>query len=402
MVKSIDVINVGFGDSAIISGNNQMEEYKVLVDCGSKHRYNQQVIDLVNKEFSNNKSYGILSHFHDDHYKFIPKLNRLFDEFYIPNYLNVQTISIQLKTYLLIKNNSAIKKASEAMLRLDKIAKCLKQSGSLIFVSSNQHKTTTIIDDFRVLWPIKGKTLDDSEIDEQLNIFFKKEDLKQIEDYSEKFVSDFEKNSEKVNENQLSIEKSRVINIGESLNNLTSKIIPIEDAYDSNNLYIIDGKEKIEDKSKKKPSQLITKPIYIDWSIKEGILRNQHHYCLVFDRINDDSFHFIFLGDLDKNIIQNNIISNISNDHYKYMKVVHHGTGAYFLSHLPKTDNFIICNKLWGTRSSWKIDEQYPNNYSNSNFICTNNNGCYYYSVNGTCPNGKFCGFANQLYNHFK
>ena len=394
MVKSIDVINVGFGDSAIISGYNH-EEYKVLVDCGSKHRYNQQIIDLVNNELSNKKSFGILSHFHDDHYKFIPKLNKLFDEFYLPNYLNTQTISIQLKTYLLIRNNSSIKKASEAMVRLDKITKCLKPNGKLIFVSSKKQKPTTILDDFRVLWPVKEDNTDDSEVNEQLNSFFKKEDLIQIDNFSEEFVTHFENNSEIINETQFMIPGAKIFNTKERIQDLSSKIIPIEYKTDSETL-------SIDNSTKNGPLDISTKTDFIDWTIKDGILKNQHRYCLVFDRIKDDSFPFLFLGDIDKDLLQNKIIANISSNHYKYLKVVHHGTEAYFLPNLPPAENLIISNKSWGKRLSWQIYEQYPLHYKNTRFICTNNDGCNYCKTKGTCNNSIICGFGNRLSNSFQ
>ncbi len=391
MLQSINVLNVGFGDSSILSGLKFDDEYKVLVDCGSKHRCDHRIINFINNDFANKKSFGILSHFHSDHYKYIPKLNPIFDEFYLPNYLNVQNISIQLKTFLLIKSDSEIKQAAKAMLCLEKISRCLKPNGKLIFVSSSQQKKTHIIDNYRVLWPLKDNLPNDSVLNDRLNYYFTEDQLNQINDFSEEFVTHFEENAEDDHEGRSSIIGDKVPNIEDRLNSLSSNIIPKQ---------ITAGPSvyKTEDKTTDMNTLFTPEKQHIDWTITNGILENQHSYCLVFDKIDNDAISILFLGDIDKKILKNNLLPDISQNHYKYIKVVHHGTEAYFIPNLPKSDFFIISNKKWGNYKSWRIYDEYPKNYLHTSFICTNRDGCAFFKSKGKCNNNTHCGFGTSLY----
>lgn len=103
MLESIKVINVGFGDSFILNGNVSKEKYKILVDCGTKNSIDPRVITLVNSSLSKTVSYGILSHFYDDHYKYLEKLDPNVEEFFLPNYLSPLNVSILVKAFFCIE-----------------------------------------------------------------------------------------------------------------------------------------------------------------------------------------------------------------------------------------------------------------------------------------------------------
>lgn len=360
MLESIKVINVGFGDSFILNGNVSKEKYKILVDCGTKNSIDPRVITLVNSSLSKTVSYGILSHFHDDHYKYLEKLDPNVEEFFLPNYLSPLNVSILVKAYLLYRNNTSVRKDSETMLRLDKIASCINPKGKLTFISIKKNNPIQIIDEYRVLSPVKENEKNKKELIKKIDSFFTKQQLVLISEFSENFLSYLGEGIQYEDVISCSIEQA-------NFQKLKNDLLNLEEMIDV---------QKIKN----------------NFSLTNGILKNQHKYCIVFDRTVKNEIPILFLGDVDKSIYRKSIYPIIRHINYKYVKIIHHGTNPYYLEIYPKSEFFIISN---GSYRNWGISERYPRNnvYRKTKLICTDNNGCIYFNNNKkTCSRNYCCG----------
>ncbi len=86
MINYIKVFNAAFGDCFIIDDNS----FKLLIDCGSMTNERKKIVTkLVDEELSCEKEkYGILTHFHRDHYIYLRELKTKFSKFYCPNFIS--------------------------------------------------------------------------------------------------------------------------------------------------------------------------------------------------------------------------------------------------------------------------------------------------------------------------
>lgn len=149
MIKKVRVYNAGFGDCFLLYGEN----YKLLVDAGTATIKNSKdIIDDINLE-NKNGIYGMLTHFHEDHYKWFEKLKSdSFNVFYLPDFFSDIEIKFQLCALtFLSKKSNMYKFAHQLLLLIPNLLKnkIIKNNGEVHFVKAFD----LIVDNIEILWP---------------------------------------------------------------------------------------------------------------------------------------------------------------------------------------------------------------------------------------------------------
>ena len=360
MINYIKVFNVAFGDCFIIDEN----DFKLLIDCGSMTSERKNMVtQSVDAEMSVKKEkYGILSHFHKDHYKYLMDLKTRFSNFYCPNFITKVDIGIFVMTLLLSSPQNQIYQDAKSFLEIAKIPEIMDSNGIIFFVSTLTKRI--INNNYRILWPPRNVSQNDNILYQTLINKFTEQQQQLINDFIDHYLSFFENTETSVNEPRLTqngLEQFYSI-IPPKINDLINQIQP----------------------------QLSLSSDEI-----ESLRNHQNEFCLVFDNTSSEK-SVLFLSDIDKNNFENNIKTKLLNN-YWIIKIAHHGTFRHFTNKLPDSKYKIIPNSFY-KNTSWGITADYPNNYA-SKFICTNNSNCQYYLANGKkCLSSYKCGINNTFF----
>lgn len=359
MINYIKVFNVAFGDCFILDEN----DFKLLIDCGSmtSERKNM-VIQSVDAEMSVQKEkYGILTHFHKDHYQYLMDLKTKFSIFYCPNFITKVDIGIFVMTLLLSSPQNQIYQDAKAFLEIAKIPEIMDPNGIIIFVSTLSK--SIINNNYRILWPPKNASQNNNILFQTLINKFTEQQQQLINSFIEHYLSFFENTETSENDPRLTQNGlEHFSSIPEIINDLQNQIQP---------------------------------QISLSSDEIENLRNHQNEFCLVFDNVSNEK-SVLFLSDIDKNNFENYIKRELL-DRYWAIKIAHHGTFHHFTNKLPDSKYKIISNSFY-KNTSWGITAEYPDKYA-SKFICTNNNNCKYYLDNGKCcPNSFKCGINHSFF----
>lgn len=362
--------NCGFGDCFLIYDKTDTNNSCILLDGGSiknvSNNQKKQIILDIERELKRSKTnYGIITHFHSDHYNYVKKLPpKIFDEYFFPNlYFCKDIVKLNLYTYLGCNINDEIRHFALNMLTFCNLLPKLKDNGKINLLMYNANFLNT----YEVLWP-------DMKLNSpKIEVFLKELEI-------EYFIG--------VDTNIIDKIASRYVNVCS-----TGSV----------------GKRQLR--------QLITftrteleniKRINFSEHEKEKIKSFQNECSLVFHELEGNT-KWLFLGDIDTKNFENTIIQRIEKK-YDYVKVSHHGTASHFTKKLPESSFYMISNLF---RKNFSIDAQYHLFYLPHSMICTNNSGCDFYNnyckkkFNPLCHNcykvaqNYICGFRSDIYKEF-
>ena len=355
MIKSIYVFNVGYGDCAILSNSDNCA---MLVDCGSTYKkkssnviglnstqiYVDDVAEKVEEIMMKfDKKYLLISHLHNDHFNCLQYFkNIVFDEVYLPNYLDNNYLDITFAEILLCKEkrrNNLI-----ALLNIPHLLgkhKLINNNTRIKFVNAND-KIYNDLGTFEILAPQKKKYKFNNNI---CGLLRKNETINDLKlKYLNQFVEADNKDFYSFKNNQ------------DMYNLIYTKTL-------NNNFDQINLIKKYEKE------------------IKSYYYKLHNDLSIVFHNIYNDNYKVLFCGDSKTSNLKK---INKYHEKYKVIKVSHHGTEDYYFEYLPKTDYLIINNTKY--RNYKKISKKYDDMYgSDSILICTDNNNCEKICNNISC-----------------
>ncbi|MBA4685515.1 MAG: hypothetical protein H2184_00025 [Candidatus Galacturonibacter soehngenii] len=365
MIDKIRVYNAGFGDCFLVYGTTDKNNlsFKLLVDAGTATPSATNEIDIIkdiNTE-SGKGIYGMLTHFHEDHYKWFEKLKRdSFDVFYLPNFFTDMEIKFQLLALTFLSRRSAIYEfAHQLLLIVPNLLhnNIIKNNGEVHFVKLYDR----IVDDIEILWPESRRNPNMEEIIEEIENKITVEQNRLINEIVDLYME--------LLTGEIIVQGERIVSIVDTIINLTNQLI-------GNN----------------ERGNILSR------SDVEKIKKVQNQYSIVFHTTYVTQKNILFLGDVSSENFDKYICPKI-NDGYKILKVAHHGTKDYYSDNLPYSEKFIISNAKKG---NWDITAKYAMKYPNPMFVCTNNSGCEIYNTLGqdcmiikralsTHPKGCYC-----------
>lgn len=353
MINSIRVYNVGFGDCFLL----KIGEKKILVDAGTKKLDNKIKTDIIKDINSEaiNGMYGVITHFHVDHYNLLCKLkHNTFTEFYLPNFFTEKEIKLELYVMAILgKNSEAHKFAANLLLTIPELvgSGIIKNGKSIRFVKKGNH----ILGNIEVLWPdyVHGGNIDTLLMEMESRITDNGIRNK-IEEITKQYFG------------LLDIGNGGIIVQSDSIDVIKRKIKDIENKT---------GEVKYEGKTKN-----------LSAGLKEKLQDIQNDYSIVMQTeyaLDPQRRYYLHLGDVTSRSYEKYIRSQVINKRYVIVKVAHHGTKDYFVKDLPEADMLIISN---GRYSNWDISAKYAVWYSHEKFICTNHDGCELFdTIGGNC-----------------
>lgn len=353
----LKMYNVGFGDAFFIRG----DDYSAILDCGSISAKKRgvdlkKVIDSMRNDFSNQRNYLVLTHFHKDHcngFQYLQKSE--IDELVVPNLFAESDIRMSLLFLKLCSKGSDLYDFAYSLLASipNFILKGIIGSmGKVSFVSAGRD----VLDGrFRVLWPdinyIKSWTNDNMNTMSLLELDNSKEE--------DEIVSEVVYTYERLINIVSSVERNDISRDDERVN-VASRIIELLEKY----VVLISNSNKM----------IIT--------ANNNTFRKQNELCLVIESNGYEGETDLFLGDITKEVFEREIYSCVKDKKYRSIKVPHHGTKCYFTTKLPPSKNLLISN---GKRNNWYLYVGYPIYYKDRKIICSGNQGCEFYNLNSGC-----------------
>lgn len=398
MSKEIEVYNTYFGDCIILKdkddGSNLLVDFGIhyFSDVSAKYGERSDLTDKIANDICSRYSDGdislLITHFHEDHISGLIDMNKsaqckykgLFKNIYIANIWNNPfavasnileelLLEIEMKKcglprtpaklfdvlYFLCQNLSSVKLLSRGVtFENDKYI--------TLWPADDVHENhiSEIIRGLKLPSEFEGKLLALSEI---ICIFVKRE-LLGYERFNEPTDRlEYEKLEVRMDENDNS-------------------------DFNDNNKY----EQRIEDM--RIIYESLSEDIYINWGEVEQDINVQirklnalnHEYNIVFQNIKNGDENILFTGDVE--VAQMKIIEKAKDielhEHFKYIKIPHHGTQRHYFDYSKYTpQNVIITNGRVNTKysDSYKICKEYGT--LNATFLCTNSNNCC--NCSGTC-----------------
>lgn len=367
MIDKIEMYKVGFGDCFICSDNEGKN--KMLVDCGSIGTISQNIIQEIDWSLSKSHNYLMITHFHDDHYNGLTRLNKglKFDEIYLPNFFTRKIITLQFIALANKKNMINSNVADESynialnlLMSIPMLARHFINGTRVIFLNKlygihNSYNHRNGLDSLRILWP------DMSYVEQHASILLETI-MPVLSDESNMLLDGYVNNYIEV--------------IGRS--------------YDNGILYFHPGSREALDSilSSIEQCQRNLNVILSQEELSE-FSEFQNKLCLCFDNIygNIDN-PVLFLSDIRKSCYKQLITVNDLADYYSTIKVPHHGTKLCYIGNLPNSDSLLIPND--SCRKNWEIYDDYFTAYCsrriypnkrccniNCNKKCNKTNSCF-------------------------
>ncbi|MDE6758580.1 MAG: hypothetical protein K2J89_04815 [Clostridia bacterium] len=351
MINKIEMYKVGFGDCFICS--DEENRNKMLVDCGSIREVHPNIIEDINLSLARTNNYLMITHFHDDHFNKLEKLDPelKFSEIYLPNFFTRNIIRLEYS--ILASNNKNLNDdahviAINLLKIIPTIARHFKNGVRISFLNKDYglHKEfieRNGLDKIRILWPemsyIEQKA---KKLNEKIDNIISEENRQLLDDKANKFI---EKCSIYVYKRE-----ERKNNVDNNYSTQKSDEVTIE----------------------------------IPHKLYKTITEFQNQICLCFDNANSQNDNpVLFLSDINKRGY--NAIKNYNDlaPHYSIIKVPHHGTKKYYINNLPDSDSLLIPND--NARKKWDIYNEYFITYQARNII-TNSRCCRYL---GSCRRSR-------------
>jgi len=394
--------NMKFGDSFLVrdeveSDTEAAQKTSILIDYGSTKAIGKNVSKKIKKDLNGiplTNNLAVLTHFHEDHYRgFRDEINYpCFQYLLLPNqFFSSDFIFISFFSLLAYsKTNQMAQIAYNLLTSVSCMQNCVGPlSGALVIVGKGTN-FSFFSRDFRVLWPDPKSTLllkKIRKVKADIEKYLEKNDQKEkIKEYLDKMTAEYQSFLEE--------------NIVESI------------------VYNISTVRK-SDKNWEKDIQLLLKEapkIRIENNLSLKIRKLQNSLSLVFELTSDQTANqflkdgitsnCLFLSDIDSKMYESEIFPLISDNHYDFIKISHHGTRDYFSKHLPQATYYGFsngANKSWGISSLYQYyNGGFPLSALHSvscDFVCSNNNGCEFYNAFKMACNSRFrCSFGRRTY----
>jgi beta-lactamase superfamily II metal-dependent hydrolase len=375
----IKMYNVGFGDCFIII--DQDSDSSLLVDCGTiafdngyYTSFNSLVDDLTIQELNHNYNYGLITHFHEDHFRGFREIAnknlQLFDAIYVPY---VQTsVFIESAIYLytfLTKQANAYKTSSNILNQIECLLKIVKNE-NIISLYEGLHFNLGS-NRFQVLWPPRNAQIEQV-IDESTKVFINK-----LNEETAEFES-FTNIKSEIMENMY--QWYTLINSDEGINKTDNngEFVNIKQKQTE----LLKELDKLKE-NKKQNNMLLNKSTQsqLSDSFAKIFLNDNNALSIVFDKKRD----LLMTGDITKKIIDEGLIN--FNQCYGLVKAPHHGTNSHYSNALPKGCDFLIST---GQHSKYgKISIKYYQHLCFSTSCTSGTQQCDILNNNQQCRNAR-------------
>ena len=322
MIDRIEMYKVGFGDCFICSDKNN--RYKMLIDCGKfRGSLSANIVQEINNSLSNSTNYLMVTHFHNDHFSGLKKLdkNLNFERIYLPNFIteNILTLEFAMLANKSISGDEKYQTALNLITSIPTIARHFVRGTRISFLNRKYgiaSKTTNGLDSFRILWPDMSYTeAYAKELREVLKAEITDDSYNILKEYANKYIHLISSRSD----NGIFYASN-----GENNNQEDETIMAFE--------------RLIED---------FIRSVHLD--LPERLLRKfsriQNNISLCFDNVSShNSSPVLFLSDIPKNEYKKIVKTTDLSDYYYAIKVPHHGTAKYFIDNLPESRYLFITN----------------------------------------------------------
>lgn len=372
----IRMYDVNFGECILYSSRSS----QLLVDCGAKFNGTGTfACSQVQKDIGDDASL-LISHFDEDHYNGIIEMpkGKTFNRIFLPLYIwdkdktsftaKVFSDTIRSLAYLSIMEKPKLSVLQKLFVKLPQLVasptdiKCIGATDT-IFLGTYS---------FDVLWPEKSpkilRTRSDVCYSKKLRSILTEAgyaDLESadmaVENYAEAFMSLYNFYAVKgTHDDDIDTHfLTRDHTIDYTLDELPDDSPEIRQWKRLQSNLVLTYSNLIHLRSISIPP-LMEKHVY---AISSSLIKGMNACSIVFH--NDIC---LACGDITPGVMS--YLSGKLRDHYKFIKVSHHGTKSYYSSRVPRANIYLISNS-GGSMPNWGISQEYHNYHTS---CCTNKN----------------------------